>query len=230
MPVFMKRKKSSFLKRIFLFTIKLLGSLLLLILLIMITATQVIRYASHGHLYELDDDIPHNRVGLVLGTAPYLRRDMPNPYFQHRMQSAARLFHEGKVDYLLVSGDNRTRWYNEPEQMRRHLVGLGVPNDKIYLDYAGLRTLDSVVRCREIFGQDQFTVISQKFHNERAIFIAQRKGIQAIGYNAPNVSRSQNVRTQVREWFARVKVFYDLLTRKQPRHLGETIIIGEKNL
>lgn len=226
----MKRKKAGILKKIFSYIFRFFISLLLIILLVIIASNQVIRYASQDHLYELDDDIPHNRVGLVLGTAPYLRRDMPNPYFQYRMQSAARLFHEGKVDYLLVSGDNRTRWYNEPEHMRRQLILLGVPNEKIYLDYAGLRTLDSVVRCQEIFGQDQFTVISQKFHNERAIFIAQRKGIRVIGYNAPNVSRSQNVRTQVREWFARVKVFFDLLTRKQPRHLGDAIVIGEKNL
>lgn len=201
--------------------------MVLLLLGILALSTQLIRNGSHEYLYDSEDSIPVNKVGLVLGTAPFLRKDIPNPYFQHRMAAATRLYNSGKVQYLVVSGDNRTRWYNEPEQMRRELVRMGVPDSVIFLDYAGLRTLDSVVRCKEIFGQEGYTIISQKFHNQRAVYIARQKGMDVVGYNAVNVTYRQNMKTQFREWFARVKVFSDLLMKKQPRHLGDSIIIGE---
>lgn len=198
----------------------------LLVLAVVLFSNLRIRNASLDYLYDSEDTIPGNRVGLVLGTAPFLRKDVANPYFQHRIAAAAKLYHARKVEYLIVSGDNRTRWYNEPEQMRRELVAQGVPDSIIYLDYAGLRTLDSVVRARKIFGQQRFTIISQKFHNQRAVFLARSKGLHAIGFNADDVSLEQNLRTQVREWFARVKVFYDLLIQKQPRHLGDPVMVG----
>ncbi|MFO7978037.1 MAG: ElyC/SanA/YdcF family protein [Bacteroidales bacterium] len=198
----------------------------LLVLTVMLFSNLKIRHASLQYLYDSEQVVPGNRVGLVLGTAPFLRKDVANPYFQHRMDAAAKLYHAGKVEYLIVSGDNRTRWYNEPEQMRRHLVALGVPDSVIYLDYAGLRTLDSVVRANEVFGQQQFTIISQEFHNQRAVYLARYKGLRAIGFNAADVSAGQNLKTQVREWFARVKVFYDLLIHKRPRHLGDPVMVG----
>jgi SanA protein len=170
--------------------------------------------------------VPHNRVGLVLGTSNRMRDGSPNLFFAHRMAAAARLYRHRKVDYLVLSGDNSQKYYNEPEMMKTALVKLGVPANRIYLDYAGLRTLDSVVRCRKIFGQSRFTIISQAFHNQRALFIAQHYGLNAVGFNAGDVTGRNGVKVQLREMLARVKVFLDLyLLNKQPKHLGEQVEI-----
>lgn len=101
----------------------------------------------------------------------------------------------------------------------------GVPENRIFEDFAGFRTLDSVVRAKEIFGQDSITIISQQFHNERAIFLAEKHNIKAIAFNAKDVNAKWGIRTKVREVFARVKVFLDLLTEKEPKFGGEKILI-----
>jgi SanA protein len=109
--------------------------------------------------------------------------------------------------------------------LKKDLIKRGIPASKIFLDYAGFRTLDSVVRCREIFGQHAVTIISQPFHNERAVFIARNKGIKAIGFNARDVNKYYGFKTQAREKLARGKMVLDLIFNKQPRFLGEKIII-----
>ena len=127
---------------------------------------------ARHYTYDDVDAVPYNRVALVLGTSKYLIGGSPNHYFKYRIKAAAELYNNGKVDYILVSGDNATVQYNEPRQMRRALIQAGIPAKAIYSDYAGFRTLDSIVRAKEVFGQARFTVVSQAFHNERAIFIA----------------------------------------------------------
>lgn len=169
--------------------------------------------------------IPFRPAGLVLGTLPRLSNGRPNLYFEYRMDAAAALYRAGKVRYLLLSGDNRRHNYNEPEEMKKALLARGVPDSVLYLDYAGLRTLDSVVRAKEIFGQDSLTIISQRFHNERAIYLADAFGIPAVGYNAPDVHTFSALKIRIREWLARVKVFIDLATGKRPKHLGKKIEI-----
>lgn len=167
------------------------------------------------------NSLPQNKVALVLGTSPELPNGQTNLYFQNRMEAAAELFHAGKVEHLVLSGDNGRKIYNEPEAMQEALVKLGVPIDKLTLDYAGFRTLDSVVRCQKIFGQDNFTVISQKWHNHRAVFIANAKGMQAIAYNAPKVVNATRRATN-REYLARVKAVLDIfIFRKAPKFLGK---------
>lgn len=126
---------------------------------------------------------------------------------------------------VVISGDNSREGYNEPEDMKSELMLRGIPEDKIYLDYAGFRTLDSVVRMEKIFGQKSFTIISQKFHNQRAIYIAYAKELQVVGYNAEDVNAYSGFKTQLREKFARVKLFLDLWTGKNPKFLGEPVII-----
>jgi len=138
--------------------------------------------------------VPHNRVGLVLGTSNRLRNGSPNPFFNYRIAAAVSLYRQKKIDYLVVSGDNSQKHYNEPEMMKTALVKRGVPANRIYMDYAGLRTLDSVVRCRKIFGQSRFTIISQAFHNQRALFIAQHYGLDAVGFNARDVTGRNGVK------------------------------------
>ncbi len=175
------------------------------------------------HTYSSVADIPYRKVGVVLGTAPQLSNGRVNLYFKYRIQAAAELYHAGKVKYFIVSGDNSRPDYNEPQAMKDSLVAAGVPASHIYPDYAGFRTLDSMVRAQIIFGLNDFTVISQKFHNERAIYLAQAYHIHPIGYNAKDVTRKAGFKTRIRELLARVAVFRDLAVNKQPKYLGEMI-------
>ncbi len=218
------KKRKTLLYRI---PLKIVGYLLSLALIVVVVCNLIIVFSSYqSHFDDITDIEPH-KTAIVLGTSRFLKSGNPNPYFHYRISAAAELYHAGKVQYLILSGDNRAQNYNEPEQMRREIIRYGVPDSVLYLDYAGLRTLDSMVRSREVFGQDSIIVVSQKFHNQRAIFLARTKNINAIGYNATDLDKRQGIRTHVREVFARVLVFVDLIMRKQPRHLGEKVIIGE---
>ena len=176
-------------------------------------------------LYTSVQDVPYNKVGLFLGTGKYLSNGRINLYYKYRIEAAGKLYKAGKVHFILVSGDNSTKDYDEPTTIKSDLVALGIPENKIYLDYAGFRTLDSVVRCDKIFGQKSITVISQQFHNERAIFIADNNKIAAIGFNAKDVSKRYGLKVWVRERLARVKMMLDLLIGKQPKFLGEKVVV-----
>ncbi len=168
------------------------------------------------------DSLPVNPVGLVLGTSSRLSNGSPNPFFHNRMNAAARLYALGKVGHIIVSGDNRTKFYNEPMEMKKALVKLGVPESAITLDYAGLRTLDSVVRSKEIFGQDHITIITQPFHSYRALFISHYYHIDAVALVVRGPEDEPGAGVYVREYFARAKAILDLYILKTgPRHLGE---------
>ena len=191
-------------------------------------ASLMIHQSSEGRLYEDPSFIPYRRVGLVLGCAQYLADGRCNLFYTKRIHAAAELFHTQKVDYFIVSGDNHVIGYDEPTDMKHSLINAGVPENRIYCDYAGFRTLDSIVRAREIFGQTNITVISQEFHNKRAIFIASRKGIDAIGFNADDVDSYNGFKTNVREQLAKVKTIMDVyLFRTAPKFLGPGVEIGE---
>lgn len=198
---------------------------LLMIGVVIHNADNTIREATKGKLYTQVDSIPKNRVGLLLGTSQYLKDGRINLYFQYRVEAAVALFKAGKIDFILISGDNSTKENDEPTDFKKALIALGIPADRIYLDYAGFRTLDSVIRAKEVFGLTQMTIISQAFHNERAIYIAQKKGIKAVGFNAKDVDKYTGLKTRIRERFARVKVFWDLTFRVKPKFLGEKIEI-----
>jgi SanA protein len=197
------------------------------ILLPILYATHQVERAGAGRTYADTETIPHRKVGLLLGCSKHLSDGRQNLFFRYRTTAAAQLFHAGKVDYLIVSGDNSIKNYDEPSDMKNTLIERGVPTEKIYCDYAGFRTLDSVVRARAIFGQGQITVISQPFHNERAIYIAGHKGIDAIGLNAQEVDALNSARTRLREQLARVKTVLDLFVlNAQPKFLGSPVAIG----
>ena len=170
-------------------------------------------------------NIPANKVGLVLGTVKYLRNGRVNLYYKFRLEAAIKLYNSKKIKYIVVSGDNGSKKYDEPTAFKEDLVKAGIPEDRIYLDYAGFRTLDSMVRIKEIFGQDSITVISQQFHNERALFLADTYNIKAIGYNAKSISGKYALKVNLREYLARVKLFIDILFNTQPKYLGEPIKI-----
>ncbi|KMQ71293.1 SanA/YdcF family protein [Chryseobacterium koreense] len=165
------------------------------------------------------------KVGLVLGTSEKTGRGYTNYYFKYRIDAAEKLYKSGKVKYLIVSGDNSQKNYNEPEDMMNALIARGIPKDKIYQDFAGFRTLDSVLRAEKIFGQKSFIIVSQKFHNERAVYLARKNNIQAYGFNAEDVKKMGGLKTKTREYLARVKVFVDLLFEVDPKFGGEKVMI-----
>jgi len=197
----------------------------LVIIILVLIMNFYVEQKTKDYIYDDVNNIPKNEVGLLLGTSKYLTSGMENLYYTYRIQAAVELYENKKIDIIIVSGDNSTKDYNEPVMMMNDLVEKGVKKEDIVLDYAGFRTLDSVVRSKEIFEQNKITIISQKFHNERAIFIAMIKDIDAIGYNAKDVNIRYGFKTQVREYLARVKMFFDIAVNKQPKFLGEKILI-----
>lgn len=187
---------------------------------------EIVECNAEGKMFSNVNEIPHNKVGLVLGTAPKTPWGVRNNYFDYRIEAATDLFKSGKIDYILVSGDNHSTEYDEPSCMRDSLIKNGIPQNRIILDYAGFRTLDSVVRAKEIFGQNTLTIITQQFHNERALYLAKHYEIDAVGYNAKEIEYwKKKLKNHGREYLARVKMFIDLYTGKQPKFLGEKIII-----
>lgn len=141
--------------------------------------------AAASLIYPSVDSVPHNKVALLLGTNPLNKWGRPNSYFTNRIKTASELYHAGKVDYIIASGDNHIKEYDEPTAMRDSLMAHGVPEERIILDFAGFRTLDSVVRAKEVFGCDSLTIISQADHNARALYLAEANGIEAVAVSAP---------------------------------------------
>ncbi|USL96338.1 YdcF family protein [Riemerella anatipestifer] len=195
------------------------------IVTVILWCNYIIKSQSENYIFNNISDVPTKKVGLVLGTSKYLQNGIPNYYFKYRIDAAAELYKNGKVQYFIVSGDNSRKDYNETEDMKLDLMAHGIPENHIYQDFAGFRTLDSVIRAEDIFGQKTFIIISQKFHNERAVYLARKNGLEAYGYNAQDVNTYAGFKTQVREYFARVKVFYDLLLGVEPKFSGDKELI-----
>ncbi|MEZ5978602.1 MAG: ElyC/SanA/YdcF family protein [Planctomycetota bacterium] len=185
--------------------------------------------ALSGRVYDDPAAVPHRRVALVLGTNP-LHEGRPNRFYRTRIEAAAELYRAGAVDGILVSGDNGTPDYNEPEQMRDDLVALGVPAEFVTCDYAGFRTLDSVVRAQEVFGLDAFTVVSQPFHAERAVFLARSRGIDAVGFGAADPALRSWLKVRAREVLARTLAVGDVLFGTEPRFLGPPVPVASRPL
>ena len=183
--------------------------------------------AAHGRCFRAVRDVPEAPVAVVLGTSSHVADGRPNLFFTTRIKAAAELFRAGKVRALIVSGDNGTVSYDEPTQMKLALVKLGVPEARIVCDYAGFRTLDSVVRAREVFGQSRMIFVSQHFHNARAIYLARAFGIDALGFDAADVAVAHSVKTWFREKLARVKAVLDVnVLGTEPRFLGEHVQVA----
>ena len=175
------------------------------------------RVTPVGHAAEA----PARRAAVVMGCVPKLAGGWDNPYFTARIEAAAELWRAGKVEALIVSGDNHVEWYDEPTEMKAALVAAGVPEDRIVCDYAGFRTLDSVVRAKTIFGLDSFLVVSQDFHVRRAIFLGRCRGLDVRGYAARGVPFGRlSSRTIIREPLARVAAVLDVLLGRRPRFGG----------
>ncbi len=167
-------------------------------------------YKTRDQSYFSINNLPSNDVALVLGTSRSTEEGKENLFFKFRMEATARLFKEGKIKYIILSGNNDSQYYNEPQDMKQALLKLGIPENVMTLDYSGFRTFDSVMRCREVFNQDNFTIISQNFHNARALYIAQEEGMNAIAFAAQDVPGGYSYRTLLREYLARPKAVMDV--------------------
>ena len=195
--------------------------------LIVLGCCNLIVQARSGRTHDNIAELPHNKVGMVLGCVRYLGGKYENRFFRGRIDAASALYQAGKIDYILVSGDNHRKDYDETTDMKQALIDLGIPAEKITCDYAGFTTLDSVVRAKEVFGQSSITVISQRFHNIRAIYLAQAAGIDAVGFNAAEVRFKWALKTYLRESASRVKAVWDVhIARRHPKFLGEPVRIG----
>ncbi|HSP44119.1 MAG TPA: ElyC/SanA/YdcF family protein [Luteolibacter sp.] len=210
-----------------LYALDLLLALPVAVLLVIAHANIAATWAARDLTHDDPAAVPATRVGLVFGTTDRID-GRENLYFRHRIDAAEQLWKAGKVETLIVSGDNRSQYYNEPQKMREALVARGIPADRIVRDFAGLRTLDSVVRAKEVFGTDTLLFISQRFQNERAIYLAKAHGIDARGFNARDVRGPAGFKTRLREIGARVKMWLDVrFLDTRPRHLGEMEILPE---
>jgi SanA protein len=185
-----------------------------------------IEQRTQDRVYSDINKLPEKKVALLLGTSKFLSDGQINPYFKYRIEAAVQLYNAGKIKHIIVSGDKQ-RFYNEPIEMMKALVKSEVPENIITLDSAGFRTLDSIIRIKEVFSQNDIIIISQAFHNKRAIFISDFYNIQAIGFNAQDAPSDLGMKTEVREYFARLRAVLDLyILRTQPRVLGEKVDIS----
>ena len=202
---------------------------LLFLIVVILSLDYWISYKTAPYIYHDENKLPYRTIGVVLGTSKYVKGGGINGFYRNRIDGAIDLYWQGKVDYLLLSGDNAQLNYNEPIMMQKDLIKAGIPKDSIVLDYAGFRTFDSVVRANKVFNANEFTIITQEFHCERAIFIALAQGIQAQCFAVPAPESMKLVR--IREMFARVSAFIDLyILNKEPKYLGPTIpIINDGN-
>ncbi|WP_406567982.1 SanA/YdcF family protein [Dactylosporangium fulvum] len=185
------------------------------------TASDVWVRSSAGHHIFTEQTVPEAPVALVLGT---LVDDsgVPSDFLAARLEVARRLFVAGKVRVILVSGDNMRHDYDEPTAMRRWLVEHDVPADRIVLDYAGFDTYDSCARARRIFGVQKTIVVTQSFHLPRAIAVCRRLGLDANGVGDDTVKhhRVAWLTSSAREHVASVKAALDVLSGRDPVHLG----------
>lgn len=179
-------------------------------LFVILGADTAVKEATQGCLYNAVETVPYRKVGLLLGTSKRLGNGKLNQYYENRIRAAVKLFKAKKIEYILVSGDKSPNGYDEPTAMKEDLITAGIPEDRLILDYAGFRTLDSVVRAKELYGQKSLTIVSQQFHNERAIYLVQKNGMEAMGFNAKKVDAFWGIKTKLREKLARVKMFLDL--------------------
>ena len=193
------------------------GSIAVACLALMLICNQIVVSNAVGKVFSDIDSIKYNKVGLLLGTTPQSRiTKVKNYFFIYRLDAAEQLYKAGKIEQILISGDEKSLdGINETECMRDSLMARGVPASAIILDGKGYRTICSVINADKVYGLKNFTIISQKFHNERAIYQAEHLGLDVENIQAYNAKEPKSMRaylTTIREYFARVKMFIDLIT------------------
>ncbi|OEJ98998.1 protein SanA [Flavivirga aquatica] len=194
-------------------------------LIIVLFIDYSVSHKAKDFIYDDISTISKNKVGLILGASKLTTSGNINLYYKYRLEAAISLYKAGKIELILISGDNGRKGYDEPTDFKNDLIKNGIPENKIFLDYAGFRTLDSIVRAKEVFGLTEYTIISQKFHNERAIYLARHFNINAIAFNAKDTPTRYIFKTKLREYLARTKASIDMLFNVSPKFLGDKIEI-----
>ncbi len=206
-----RRKKRSRFRKYLGKTLKWLALPATLCLVGIFYCNHIIDKAAKGKTYSDISVIPHRTTALLLGTNPKSRSGNPNSFYVHRIDAAVALYKAGKYDRLIVSGAADKEGYNEPLAMRADLIERGLPDSVMVLDEEGDRTIYSMKRAKETFGADSCLIISQEFHNKRAIFQAQHLGLDAIGFNAADSPYLYwRVKIHLREYLARVKAVIEV--------------------
>ena len=182
-----------------------------------------ISYQAQPCIYRDVKKVPPKKAALLLGTNKYIAKGKKNYYYLYRIRAAAALWKAGKVKAIVVSGTNDSRYYNETRSMYKDLIRAGIPAKYISQDFAGFRTLDSIVRAEAIFDLKEYIIISQKFHLERAIFIARAKGQKVTGFEAKSKEGTKAAyKMKLREYLARAKAFLDVyILKTEPRFYGK---------
>ena len=197
--------------------------MVLLTLIGLIVIDSYISKQAEVNIYAQLKNVPEKKAALVLGTAKYMAGGGKNYFYMYRIRAAVALFKIRKVKAIVVSGDSSTKYYDETNKMKNDLIKAGVPSKYITLDPLGVRTLDSVVRAEAIFDLKDYIIVSQKFHLERALFIAKAKGQKAIGFMAKDIpGTAAAYRMQAREYLARAKAFLDVyILHTKPKFNGK---------
>lgn len=195
-------------------------SLMTIICIILVSLAMIVTYATvscnaSGRIFNNIEDITECKYGMLLATSPITPRGEHNFNFDNRIKAADKLYKAGKIDFIIASGGNYTLAHkngcDEPKAILDSLVARGVPADRIILDYEGTRTLNSIVKAKMVYGLDSLILISQRYHNERAIYLADKYGIHAVGYNAqPSKNQCSRIKNTLHEYLARVKMFIDV--------------------
>lgn len=193
------------------------SKIILLLLFLVISIDGITGYLVRDRIYTEAKDLPNVEYGVILGTSKYYATGTPNLYYKYRLDAAVDLLKQGKINKLLVSGDNKTPYYNEPKVMTNDLRRMGVQKKQIEQDFAGYRTLDSIIRAKEVYHLSPFIIITQRFHCERALFIAKYHHIDAVCFVAKYPEGHLKVR--LREFFARIGMLWDLMLGVMPETL-----------
>ncbi|WP_072679353.1 vancomycin high temperature exclusion protein [Arcobacter sp. LA11] len=180
------------------------------------------------NIYKDIKKVPKKKAALLLGTAKYVKKGKQNYFYTYRIEAAVKLWKANKIDAIVVSGDNGTKYYDETTTMFKDLVKKGVPSEYIAKDHAGFRTFDSIVRAKEIFDLDDYIIISQEFHLKRALYIANEKGQKAIGFAARDIKGTNAAkRMEAREFLAGIKAFLDInVLDTKPKFTGKKIKVN----
>lgn len=197
-----------------------------IIFIVAMTCDYAVSRVGIDKTYDNIQDVPARKVGLLLGTNPKDGEGNANPYYTTRIEAAVNLYEAGKIERILVSGNNDRKGYDEPLAMKNDLMAAGVPDSAIYIDNDGFRTYDSIVSAKYVFGQNKILIISQKFHNERALFLAKNCGIDAIAFNAADCqNKIWQIRMRMCEYGSRILAAYDVLAGEKPFANGEKGVI-----
>ena len=196
-------------KRYLLDSFPIFGILIFFIVFFIVSCNRYITQHVRGRLFFDIPSIPYNRVGLLLGTSKYSREGGKNDFYHLRIKAAAQLYFANKIKFILISGDNSSIYYNEPTIIYKDLIEMGVPPKSLYRDFDGFRTLDSVIRAKQVFKLNSVTIISQGYHNKRAVYIAMKQGMNAVAFNAGDNQQIDFI-NRMREALAKTLAFIEV--------------------